>query len=490
VIKLYYLNERGLVMEKSALFELAIEISKRKYETQTLEVKSAASDCPRRLFSTLSSFSNQDSGGTIIFGIDEKSGFSIIGVYDIHDLQRRVSEQCEQMYPICRPFFTVADIDGKMIVSAEIPPIDYAERPCYYRGAGMIKGSFIRTGESDHLMTNYEVYRYEAYRKRTRDDLRVVDKTIPQLLNEEKLSNFLKLVKREKVNLSAIDDNKALDIIGITRDGKATLTGWILFADYPQSMFPQFCVTAVVLPGTLMGETDEMGARFIDNKRFDGDFRNVFEETEKFIIRNMRNRVIINDKGKRIDQYEYPITAIREILLNALMHRDYSSYSENMPVAIEMYRDRIEITNPGGLYGRINVYDLGKTKTETRNATLVNVLEIMRIAENRHSGIPTVRRVMLDSDLPAPIFEDARGVFKVTLRNHFSDLFEFCQKPRSRSEIATFLNITPDYAMTNRITPLLSEGKLAMTIPDKPKSKLQKYYTVSPLKSLSPTDPL
>ena len=222
-----------------------------------------------------------------------------------------------------------------------------------------------------------------------------------------------------------------------------------------------------------------MGARFIDNKRFDGDFRYILDETEKFIIRNMRNYTIINDKGKRADKYEYPIKAIRELLLNALMHRDYSTYSLNMPVTVEMYRDRLEITNPGGLYGRASVKDLGKAKTETRNATLVNVLEIMRIAENRHSGIPIIRQEMKDNNLPAPIFEDIRGVFKVTLFNKFNNLLEFCQTPRSRSEISSFYDNPTDYMVASKITALLNEGKIAMTIPDKPKSRYQKFYTVA-----------
>ncbi|MCL2025971.1 MAG: hypothetical protein FWG92_04110, partial [Leptospirales bacterium] len=163
---------------------------------------------------------------------------------------------------------------------------------------------------------------------------------------------------------------------------------------------------------------------------------------------------------------------------NALMHRDYSVFSEGAPVAVEMYRDRLEITNPGGLYGRINIDDLGKVKTEVRNATLVNALEILSLAENRHSGIPTIRLEMQNNDLPPPVFEDFRGEFKVTLRNRFTGILEFCQKPRSRAEIAEFLKVTPDYAMANKIAPLLEEGKLVMTIPEKPKSKLQKYYSV------------
>ena len=464
-------------MDKADFIKLVLETSKNRYETQNLEVKSAKTDCPKRLYDTLSSFSNQDSGGIILFGIDEENNFSIVGVYDAHDLQKHIAEQCEQMQPVCRPLFTVAEVEGKVIVSAEIPPIDFSERPCFYKGKGILKGSYVRIGDSDSPMTSYEVYRYEAYRKQARDDLRILENISISQLNAQKLAKFLELVKSAKTNLSNVDDEKALELLGIVREGKVTLTGWILFNDHPQSLFPQFGITAVVVPGTEMGETNMQGARFIDNKRFDGNFEAILYESEKFIVRNMQNKTIINDEGKRADKYEYPIKAIREILLNSLMHRDYSLHSEGMTVAIEMYRDRIEVTNPGGLYGRINIDDLGKTKTEIRNPTLVNVLEIMNIAENRHSGIPTIRLEMKNSDLPAPIFEDVRGEFKVTLLNYFNDILQFCKKPRSRMEIAKFLNVTPDYAMSNKIVPLLKEGKLGMTIPDKPKSKLQKYYS-------------
>ena len=143
-----------------------------------------------------------------------------------------------------------------------------------------------------------------------------------------------------------------------------------------------------------------------------------------------------------------------------------------------MYRDRIEVINPGGLFGRININELGIARTEVRNSVLVNCLEILEIAENRHSGIPTIRLEMEKSDLPAPLFEDIRGEFKVTLRNHFESILEYCKKPRSKGEIAEFLDVGIDYAMANKVTPLIEAGKLVLTMPDKPQSKNQKYRTV------------
>lgn len=68
------------------LLELVSEVCKWKAETQTIEVKAAHEGCPRKLYDTLSSFSNQDSGGAILFGVDEKAGFKPVGVYDLQDL--------------------------------------------------------------------------------------------------------------------------------------------------------------------------------------------------------------------------------------------------------------------------------------------------------------------------------------------------------------------------------------------------------------------
>ena len=144
-------------MQEDALLELAEKIQKLKSESQTIELKAAHQGTPKKLFDTLSSFSNQDSGGIIIFGIDESNNYDIVGVYDPQDLQKKVTEQCNQMEPAVRALFTVCDINGRIIVSAEIPGIDISERPCFYKGVGRIKGSYVRVGDSDepYQMQNF-----------------------------------------------------------------------------------------------------------------------------------------------------------------------------------------------------------------------------------------------------------------------------------------------------------------------------------------------
>ena len=121
-------------MQEEELVRLVRKIQHRHSEGQQIEVKKAAVGCPTSLYDTLSSFSNQDTGGTIVFGLDEASDFAVTGVYDAQDLQHRVTQQCREMEPVVRALFTSADCDGKIVVSAEIPPIESASRPAFYRG--------------------------------------------------------------------------------------------------------------------------------------------------------------------------------------------------------------------------------------------------------------------------------------------------------------------------------------------------------------------
>ena len=81
-------------------------------------------------------------------------------------MQVKVSNQALQMSPVIRPIFTVAQIDGKTIVSAEISECGIYEKPCFYTGAGRMRGSYVRVGEADLPMTEYEVYSYEVFKRR------------------------------------------------------------------------------------------------------------------------------------------------------------------------------------------------------------------------------------------------------------------------------------------------------------------------------------
>lgn len=473
-------------MTSEELLQQLKYIQNIKCETQTLELKSAEKGCPTRLYDSLSSFSNQDSGGVIVFGVDEAQGYREVGVYDAQDIQKKINEQCLQMEPVVRPILTVVEKEGKSFAAAEIPGIDIAERPCYYKGKGRLRGSYIRIGDSDEPMTEYEIYSYEAYRKKYQDDIREVTRASLQALDKTALDKYIILLKEGKPKLAAMDEQSIYELMSVTHNHNVTLSSVLLFSPYPQAYFPQFCITAVVVPGKEVGEVDSDGARFLDNARIEGTIPEMLEEAISFVKRNMRKKTIINPAtGKREDRTDYPITAVREAILNALVHRDYSMHTEGMPIQILMFEDRMEIRNPGGIYGRMSIDQLGKVQADTRNPVLALALEVLDITENRYSGIPTIRREMKAYNLVPAEFSDERGNFivkfyKKTLENSTEEnnLIEFCRTPRSRKEISEFLKIkSVAYAIKRYVQPLIESGKIKLTIPDTPKSTQQKYYS-------------
>lgn len=478
-------------MTSEELIEKLKYIQKYKCETSTLELKSAEKGCPTHLYDTLSSFSNQDDGGIIIFGIDEKQDFKEVGVYDSQDIQKKINEQCLQMQPIVRPLLTVIEKENKFFVSAEIPGADIYDRPVYYQGKGVVKGSYIRVGDSDEPMTEYEVYSYEAYRKKYQDDVRVVDRVTFASLDYNLLSNYIQLLKQGKSRLAAISDEDIYELMSIKRDNKITLSSVMNFSLYPQAYFPQLCIIATVVPGNEIGEVGDMGERFLDNQRIEGNIAEMLDGAIQFVNRNMRVKTIVDSEtGKRKDRTDYPIIAIREAILNALVHRDYSIHTEGMPIQIIMFENRIEIRNPGGIYGRIRIDQLGKVQPDTRNPIIALELEVLKITENRYSGIPTIRRAMREYNLPEPEFLDERGCFIVKLykykENEDNKMIEsseeknliiFCKTPRTRNEICHYLGINSvSYVMKKYVMPLVERGILKMSIPDKPKSTKQLFY--------------
>ena len=475
-------------MLEQELLQLVKTVTSEKCEKQHIELKKAAGGTPSKLYDTLSSFSNQLNGGIIIFGIDEDAGYAVVGVYDVQDLQKKVMEQSLQMEPVVRPLFTIAQVENKLVVSAEISECDIYDKPCFYKGAGRLRGSYIRVGDSDQPMMEYEIYSYEAFKKRIHDELRTVDRAAIRNLSKDNVTDYLIKLRRQKQNLVNLEGDRVLETQGICQDGLPTLAGLMLLSEYPQEFFPQLSVTAMAVQGIQIGQLGDDHERFVDNKRIDGTIPQMLEGTLAFVRRNMKVKTIITEEGIRADKPEYPIKAVREIILNALIHRDYSVHTDRSPIRLIMYEDRLELENPGGLYGRITVDDLGKASADTRNPYIAGALEIMIDTENRFSGIPTIVAELREAGMPAPVFINKRGVFKVifykkvSIRNKDADLeqeiLNYCNTPRSREELSEKFGFeAPTYFIKTYVAPMLTVGKIKLTIPEKPKSKFQKYYS-------------
>lgn len=209
------------------------------------------------------------------------------------------------------------------------------------------KGSYIHVGDGDKPMTEYEVYSYEAFKMQIHDELCISERAEFSNIDTDKLNIFLAQIKEKKPNLANLSKEKICQLQGLTDKNEPTLAGIMLFSEYPQGYYPQCCITAVVVPGTEVSMVGAVGERFIDSARIDGTIPQMLEAALAFIRRNMRNKIIIDKQtGKRTDKTDYPVEALRELVANALVHRDYSVHTVSSPITVKMFSDRIEIENP------------------------------------------------------------------------------------------------------------------------------------------------
>ena len=490
-------------METKEVLEIIDYLKKYKTETNTIEAKSAALGFPKKCYDTFSSFSNKR-GGIIIFGISEEQNFEIEGVYDLNDLQKKITSLCsDSMEPAIRADILPIEYENKKILAVKINEIDQNKKPCYYKPRGLKNGSYTRVGDRDELMTDYEIYALQSYNDHIFEDTRPTKRATIDDLNKENLKNYIDKLKMDRPHFAKNDFIKCLKICGIIDNSNnqiyPTLAGTLIFGEYPQTFYPQLFIACAVIPGIELGDVGQNGERFIDNKRIEGTIEEMLEETINFLRRNMKTSVIVNSNGRRTDRTEYPLEALREAIANALIHRDYSTQTENAYISVYMYDNRIEILNPGTLYGTNKLEKLGTASVmEARNPTIVRILEEKgSVIENRHSGIPTMKRETKKYGLPEPEFYEERDSFKVVFRNNsimdkdmqsgqvnqiekYKKLvLEFCKSPKTTNEIKKYLGIkSRNYIRENVIKPLLESKLLGYTNKNHINASNQKYITL------------
>lgn len=395
-----------------------------------IEAKRAERELPKRLWETLSAFANTSGGGVIVLGLDERNEFAAIGVHNAAKVQSDLASMCSEMEPPLRPVISVHRIVGKALVVAQIGELDRTQKPCFHRPAGYTNGAFIRVADGDRKLTAYEVQLLLANRGQPTEDGLIVEGATLSDLDRQLVSALLaRLREREGSVFRELSDEKALSTVGaIKRAGKQfhpTLAGLLALGRYPQQFFPALRVTFVVYPTPRIGEPGPDGERFLDDRQIEGPIPRAAGSIIEALKRNMRKRAIIRGHG-RDELWEYPETALREAIVNALVHRDLSAAARGTPVQIQMFPDRLTIVNPGGLFGPVTLSRLGEEGiSAARNQTLMKLLEDivipgenLAVCENRGSGIGAMIASLRTAGMSPPEFEDKLSHFAVTFPNH------------------------------------------------------------------------
>ena len=208
-------------------------------------------------------------------------------------------------------------------------------------------------------------------------------------------SKFEEFVKQAKLSRTISDEDILKNLGVLTENKKFRNAGVLFFCDNIEKFFRHAIITCVLYKGTNK-------YKIIDRKDFAEDTISNYNGAITFLIRNLRLEYKIETAGPREEILEIPENALREAIINAMAHRDYNERGAN--IQIDIYDDRVEISNPGGLVPAIKKEEFGK-KSMSRNPLIFSLFKSADLVEKVGSGIGRMREAMENAKLPAPKFE-------------------------------------------------------------------------------------
>ncbi len=183
-----------------------------------------------------------------------------------------------------------------------------------------------------------------------------------------------------------------------------TYAGLLLFGYHPQQWLPNATILAARFSGVAFAD------RYI-KLDISGTLPDQLRQAETFVRDNLRTVVRLNGLEHQ-ETLEYPFEAVRELLVNAVAHRDYNQQGDT--IHLNIFSDRIEVQSPGGLPGPVTLKNLLEARF-SRNAVIVQVLSDLGFVERLGYGLDRVVTVMRQNGLRPPRFEELAGSFRVTL---------------------------------------------------------------------------
>ena len=384
-------------------------------DTSNVEIKSAAGGLPTDIGATLSGLANTPGGGLLILGLNEKRGFTPVGLDKPQELLRAVSNYARD----CRPpvhlsLAEIQDFETAQIVVAQIEECSASQKPC----AAPNGKAYLRSFDSTYELSELEKGAFFAQRDSEAQDREPVLAASANDLDSE-------LVKQWRRNIGTRDplarftgDEQLFRAGIIDESGHPTVAGLLSMGMYPQQHFPGLVIRAAVL-------SDSPGVRATHVKQISGSIPQMMDDAMNWAQEALPREIAQSSDGRVLDSSRFPLLAVRELISNALLHRDLSNWSQSTPIQIRAKTTGdLIITSPGGLYG-ITVDRLGKQGiTSARNPVLLNLCRNLktpsdaRIIEGLATGIPTVNEELSNARLPPAIFRDSGLAFVAHLHGH------------------------------------------------------------------------
>lgn len=388
-------------------------------DTTSIEAKTAVGGFPTDLARTLSAFGNTPGGGVVVLGVEEDTGFAARGVYDVVDAQKRLATLARQsIQPPAHVVVGTHVVDGARLVVAEVIEAPASMKPLRVATTGK---AYLRAYDGDYELSDLEVQAFIANRDHPRFDRQTVAGAGAADLDPGLVATYVDTCRTSSTMLARFDDDEVLVRTGVlAQDGVPTLAGILALGLYPQQYVPNLVIQASVSPRS----DDPPGTRASDARKFDGPLPMMLDEAVRWVRRNTRSRVRFGEDGHGRDEPEYPDAVVRELISNALVHRDLGPHAMPYPVSLVLEPSQLVIANPGGLWG-ITVDRLGRERiSSARNDSLLRISQNVRTTDGRRvvealaSGIPAVLESLAAAGMVPPAFYDQGIRFTVRVPNH------------------------------------------------------------------------
>lgn len=368
-------------------------------ESETLEFKKSPGE-HKEIIETISDFSNTE-GGKIIVGVS-KSG-NLLGVEVGKDtIERLTNKIAQNTDPKVHPRITVEKINSKNIIIIEVKESSDHLVLAFGR-------PYKRVGKSTVRMSKdaYENLILEKHKEKLYFDKQICMGATLKDIDEEKVRWFLMGAKRER-GLNISEDALLYDVLmrlRLLQDGKLTNATLLLFGR--ESKFIQSEVKCIRFDG------NKPVKPYIDFQTLAGNIFDLADKTEDFILRNIKKAIwLVPGQIQREEKYEYPPGAVRESVVNAIVHRDYSSPAK---VQVRIFDDYTEVWNPGKLPEGWTIEKL-KQKHESipKNPLLFRQFFWIKYVEDVGGGTLDMINECRNWGIPEPEFEDTGTSIVVT----------------------------------------------------------------------------
>ena len=419
-------------------------------ESKTLEFKESL---PKNesIAKTAIAFSNT-SGGKLIIGVNDKREIVGIDDSDIFSLQDRIASIIfDSCSPNILPDIYTLNIDNKLILVIEVFRGNLL--PYYLKSDGKNNGIYIRVGATNRKADFENIIELERQKRNTSFDEEIYyDKKLDAL-------DLTPLYKRFEELSKPLNDDKLQNLKLIKTEANTTYPTnalMILLGEHWHCM---------VKCARFKGTTMEL---FIDKKEYSGDIFGILENSMGFVLNHINLRGEI--KGlHRTDTYEIPHSALRETIINALIHRDYINGGRDIKIGI--YDDIVNIVSPGSFPHNITSEDIKNGRSEARNKVIANVFKELGLIEQWGSGINRVKAICIDQGLKEPKIEEQNDFVDVEFYRPITTdydrlVLDTVRKPLETDDYGRLRTITNDYGQLaneeqNILLYLLDNQKLS-----------------------------